>query len=74
MIDVSKQIRLCSWSGAHAQNSQVHLDMLTLLVSQPNKAKTLPMEHVKGRKFTEKDEKNTKFAKSHVSAQFFALY
>ena len=72
MTDVSKQIRLCSGSGLHAQNSQVHLDMLTLLVSRHNKAKTLPMEHVKGRKLTEKNENNTKFAKSHshVSAQF----
>ena len=29
--DLSKQIRLCTRSGARARNSQVHLDMLTSL-------------------------------------------
>ena len=66
--DVSKQIRLCTGSGAPPRNRQVtctkhscgviSLDMLTSL-GQPTirKAKRLRMTHVKGRKFTEKKEK-----------------
>ena len=64
--DVSKQIRLCTWSGAPARNSQVtctkHSCGVISLTSlgQPTVRPRVMMEHIKGRKFTDKNEEKEK--------------